>query len=82
MHTLTFTVSGTVTQQIEWLNDDYAVEDAELLFEEGTFLTRTWFDFSSKAFVPAITTHDGQLVARIHRQTVDGEYEDFELGAK
>jgi hypothetical protein len=78
MHRLEFNVAGTVTQQVEWLSEEYSPHDAPLLLEEGTLLTTTWFN-GEGAEQPAITDMAGRVVARIHSQQITGEYEDFAL---
>lgn len=75
--TINFNICGSVVQVLDIIHPEY---DEERIIDElgsGTILTTTWFDTEDK-HKPAISLHDGTIIAYLLSQEIDGEYSDFE----
>lgn len=72
---ISFDMSGTVSQEIKILTDEYSRDDIIKGLNDGTLLTTTWYD-GEDSFIVDADEHKYRI-ALIVTQEVDGEYYDF-----
>lgn len=72
---ISFDMSGTVSQEIKILTDEYSRDDIIKGLNDGTLLTTTWYDGEDSFIVDA--DEYNYRIALIVTQEVDGEYYDF-----